>query len=66
MQIPDVVDGMRPCCKLVEFRQTVEQRTVQGSTGPAVATKTRCVVCGNNHYLLEVPPIPIGITGADL
>lgn len=63
MELAAVNDQMRWCCKKREFRGIVKQETVEGSTGPAVSTHTRCVVCGNNHYLLEVPPIPFGIDG---
>lgn len=66
MDMPNTTGRMRGCCIKKEFRTVVKQETVKGPTGPCVSTRTRCVVCGNNHYLMEVPPVPIGISGAAL
>lgn len=66
MELASVNDQMRWCCKRREFRAVREQREVEGPTGPCISTTTRCVVCGNNHYLIEAPPVEVGISGKDL
>lgn len=66
MELAGVNDQMRWCCKKREFRAVTEQKEVPGPTGPCVSTTTRCVVCGNRHYLIEVPPIPLAVNGAQL
>ena len=66
MDIPTPVPGMRPCCIKQEFRKTVSVTVVECETGDRVSTHTRCEVCGNNHYLMEVPPIPLGMVGAPI
>lgn len=63
MELAGVNDKMRWCCKRKEFRMVVAQQEVQGPTGPCVSTTTRCSVCFNRHYLMEVPPIRFGISG---
>lgn len=66
MELANTNDAMRWCCKRKEFRNMMEQRTVQGPTGPCISTTTRCVVCFNNHYLMEVPPVELNINGGAL
>lgn len=66
MDIPNLPPNVRWCCTKLEFRVTEEENTVQGPTGPAIATRQRCVVCNNNHYILNVPPIPFGINGKEM
>lgn len=66
MELEGVNDKMRWCCRRKEFREVITQTTVEGSTGPCVSTTTRCTVCFNRHYLMEVPPIYYGINGNNL
>lgn len=66
MELAGVNDKMRWCCKHREFRAVLEQQTVNGPNGLCVSTTTRCVVCFNRHYLMEVPPIPLSINGSAL
>lgn len=57
---------MRPCCADLNNRKVIEQTTQDQNGVETVSTRTRCVVCFANHYLLEVPPIPFGVTGEAL
>jgi hypothetical protein len=63
MDVPTITPGAE-CCRKMEFRKVVTQQRVDGPSRPCVSTRTRCVVCFNNHYLMEVPPIEFGINGS--
>jgi hypothetical protein len=62
----DMFEAPRWCCRKMEFRTIVKQERAEGDHGPTVSTETRCVVCFNRHYTLEVPPVHFGVTGAHI
>ena len=67
MRMHHLPEGTRECCRETTARVTVSLMEVgRGDTGPSISEHQRCVVCGNNHYIVHVPPVPLGVSGGGL
>lgn len=66
MIITGMPDSARWCCRREEFRNVVTTRDQLGPDGVAKAIHERCAVCGNNHYILRVPPISLSVKGSSI
>ena len=59
-QLTSVRGQLAECCSEERNRLTVTSTYLPGEGNKSIE---RCIVCGRNHYVMEVPAIPIGLLG---